>query len=842
MVPLPIDPFLSEIVGRVREVRSLVLVAEPGAGKTTRVPPAILRGGVVGGEHPAVVVLQPRRVAARAVAGRIADENGWPLGGPVGYHVRFDRKVGPDTRLRVVTEGILTRQLLDDPFLEGVGCVVLDEFHERSLYTDVAIALLREVQQTVRPDLCIVVMSATLEAGPVAAYLGGCPVVRVPGRTYPVAVSYEPDEAPLPLRVAAAIERAADDGDVLAFLPGAEEIRRAGSALEGVAGRRDWAVLPLYGALPPGEQNLALRPDPAGRRKVVLATNIAETSLTIDGVRTVVDGGFARVASYDPERGLDRLDLRRVSRASADQRAGRAGRTGPGRCVRVWAEREPLDPFDQPEIRRVDLAGTVLSLHAWGKPDVRAFGWYEPPTEEAVAAAERLLTMLGALEGGRITSIGKRLAGVPAHPRLGRLLLAAAGRGLLREGATMAALVNEKDILIPGRRAEGPRTAGPSDLIHRMELLDEAERQRFAGHLFDRGIDPAAARAVAQARDELLRVGRSLSPAAATTAAEDDLLRLPLYAYPDRVCRRRASDPAAASIVGGGGVRLAGESAVRRGEFFLAVDLRHDPWSPTREATVRVATAIEPGWLAETFPASVRRERGAEYDPARERVVGFVRTWYRDLLVADEPNAAVDAATAAEALAAALRPRAAELFAADEAAAGVLARVALLRSQLTQYAWPAFDEVGLGDLLAETCGGKRSLEEVRRAGLAAAVRGRLAYPLDRVLDEQAPEALAVPSGNRIRLDYSGAAPVLAVRLQELFGWTQTPRVAGGRVPVVLHLLGPNHRPVQVTDDLANFWRTTYFQVRKDLRARYPKHSWPEEPLGAKAEARGRPRQ
>jgi ATP-dependent helicase HrpB len=848
MVPLPIDPFLPDIVAKVRGARALVLVAEPGAGKTTRVPAAILRGGVVSSDNPVIVVLQPRRVAARTVAARIAEENGWAVGGPVGYHVRFDRRVGPETRLRVVTEGILTRQLLDDPFLEGVGCVVLDEFHERSLYTDVAIALLREVQQTVRPDLCIVVMSATLEAGPVAAYLGGCPVVRVPGRTYPVEVAYEPDESPLPARVAAAVERAIEsgDGDVLAFLPGAEEIRRAGAALESIASRRNLAVLPLYGALTPGEQNLALRPDAAGRRKVVLATNIAETSLTIDGVRTVVDGGFARVASYDPERGLDRLDLQRISRAAADQRAGRAGRTGPGRCVRVWAEREKLAAFELPEIRRVDLAGTVLSLHAWGKPDVRGFGWYEAPSEGSVAAAERLLDMLGAMEGGRITAIGKRLAGIPAHPRLGRLLLAAAGRGLLREGASMAALVSEKDIVLPGRRGDlrGPTTAGTSDLIHRLELLDEAERQRFGVHLFDRGVDPAAARAVAQARDELLRVGRSLSPAGAAVASEEDLLRLPLNAYPDRVCRRRASDPAAAAIVGGGGVRLAPESAVRRGDFFLAIDLRHDPWSAVREATVRVASALEPAWLGETFPGSVRRERGAEYDAGRERVVGFVRTWYRDLVIADEPNAAVEAGTAGAVLAEALRPRAAELFAADEAAASLLARVGLLRLHLTQYPWPAFDEGELGDVLAEACAGKRSLEELRRGGtLAGAVRNRLAYPMDRVLEEQAPEGIAVPSGNRIRLEYAGGGPpVLAVRLQELFGWTQTPRVAGGRVRVRLHLLGPNYRPVQVTDDLANFWATTYFQVRKDLRARYPKHSWPEEPLAAKAEARGRPRQ
>ena len=843
MVPLPIDAFVPEIVSAVRGARALVLVAEPGAGKTTRVPPALVRGGVAAGEHPAVVVLQPRRVAARAVAARIADENGWPLGGrEVGYHVRFDRKLTDQTRLRIVTEGILTRQLLDDPFLEGVGVVVLDEFHERSLYTDVAVALLREVQQTVRPDLAIVVMSATLDAAPVAAYLGGCPVVRVPGRTYPVTVTYAADEAtPLPQRVAAAIERVGDDGDVLAFLPGAEEIRRCGASLESVASRHNWSVLPLYGALPPAEQNAALRADPQGRRKVVLATNIAETSLTIDGVRTVVDGGYARVASYDADRGLDRLDLVRVSTASADQRAGRAGRTAAGRCVRLWAEREKLQPFELPDVRRVDLAGTVLSLHAWGKPDVRSFGWYEPPAEATVAAAERLLEMLGALDGGKLTAVGRRLAAMPAHPRLGRLLLAAAERGLLREGAAMAALVSEKDIVPPGRRGEGPRgptTAGSSDLVHRLTLLDEAERQRFAPHLYDRGIDPMAARSVAQVRDELLRVGRSLPSSPPRPATEDELLRLPLFAYPDRVCRRRANDAAAGAIVGGGGVRLAPESAVRQGEFFLAVDLRHDPYSATREAAVRVASRLEPAWLGEAFPGSVRRERTAEYDAARGRVVGVVRTWYRDLVIAEEPNAAVDPAVAGEVLAAALRPRAAELVAADEAAARLLARLALLRSHLPQHAWPSVDPA---EVVAEASIGRRSLDEVRR-GLADSIRNRLVYPIDRVLEEQAPEAIAVPSGNRIKLDYPAVGPpVLAVRLQELFGWTATPRVAGGRVAVLLHLLGPNYRPVQVTDDLANFWANTYFQVRKDLRARYPKHKWPDDPLSATAEAKGRPR-
>jgi ATP-dependent helicase HrpB len=860
MIPLPIDSVLPELIARLGESRNAVLVAPPGAGKTTRVPPAILRAKLLSSEHPNLVMLQPRRVAARTVAERIADENGWELGREVGYHVRFDRKLGRDTRLRVLTEGILTRQLLDDPFLEGVGAVLLDEFHERSLFTDLAIALLREVQQTVRPDLILLVMSATLAAEPVAKYLGDCPIVRAQGRTFPVEISYEPDTAPLPQRVAAAVDRAADHldaGDVLAFLPGAEEIRRAQSAL---SQRDDLLVLPLYGALSSAEQNLAL--GPAKKQKVILATNIAETSLTIDGVRTVIDCGFARVASFDVDRGMDRLDLQRISTASATQRAGRAGRTAPGRCIRLWPANEKLEPFDPPEIRRVDLAGTVLSLHAWGKPAVREFGWYESPDEESILAAEELLTMLGALStDGSITDLGKQLSNIPAHPRLGRLLIAAANQGLLDQGAALAALMAEKDILT----REGPgAVSSDSDLIYRLELLDQAERARFGAYLYDQGIDPNAARQVCKTRDELRRIGQSIArqtpglrysedPDSSDkrsgpseylrTGVDQALLQLPLNAYPDRVCKRRDSDPMAAVMVGGNGVRLARESTLKQGDFFLAIDSRHDRRSTTRESLVRIASLVNVTWLTDLFPASIRKETGVEFDPQRQRVFGYQRNYYRDLLLSDDRNAAIDPVKAADALATALRPRAAELFAADESASHLLLRIALLRQHMPGHPWPDFSDAVLGDLLAEQCAGKRTAEEVTRGGLSQAIRNHLVYPLDRLLEEHAPESIEVPTGNRIKLDYSSnQPPVLAVRLQELFGWIETPTIANGKVRVRMHLLGPNYRPVQVTDDLKNFWATTYFQVRKDLRARYPKHSWPEEPLSAKPVARGRPRQ
>jgi ATP-dependent helicase HrpB len=450
MIALPIDEHLPRIVEDLRKYRALVLVAEPGAGKTTRVPPAILAANLLSSEHPNLVMLQPRRVAARAAAMRIAEEHNWSLGNEVGYHVRFDRKIGPRTRMRVVTEGILSRQLLDDPFIEDIGCVVLDEFHERSLHTDVAIALLREVRQSVRDDLMLVVMSATLEAEPVAKFLGDCPIVRVPGRTFPVEIRHEAaGTGRIAETVADAIARHVQmtpgGGDVLVFLPGAEEIRRVGDQIALLAERENLQVFPLYGSLDAREQMAALAP--SARRKIILATNIAETSLTIDGVTSVIDSGYARIAGYDAQRGLDRLDLKRISKASATQRAGRAGRTGPGVCLRLWSAKEDaeLEPFELPEIQRVDLCSTVLSLHAWGQNDPRKFGWFEPPDEAMLAAAERLLGMLGALsgDGKKITELGKRIQTLPVHPRLACLLLFAAEEGLAEEGAALAALLAE---------------------------------------------------------------------------------------------------------------------------------------------------------------------------------------------------------------------------------------------------------------------------------------------------------------------------------------------------------------------------------------------------------------
>ncbi|MGA3067192.1 MAG: ATP-dependent helicase HrpB [Tepidisphaeraceae bacterium] len=834
-VSLPIDPELPGLVRLLKDVRSLVIVAEPGAGKTTRVPPAILAADLLSKDHPNLVMLQPRRVAARAAAARIAEENDWRLGHEVGYHIRFEKRLTPQTRLRILTEGVLTRQLLSDPFLEGVGAVVLDEFHERSLHSDLAVAMLREMRHSVREDLVIVIMSATLEAEKASAFLGNCPIVRIPGRQFPVQIDYAPRAAVhLTTRVADAVthELQTPGGDILVFLPGAEEIRRTARALENT----DSEILPLHGSLPPDQQMQALRPAP--RRKVILSTNIAETSLTIDGVTIVVDSGLARVPAFDPRRGLDRLELQRISKASAAQRAGRAGRTAPGRCVRLWSQKEQaaLHDFELPEIRRVDLCAAVLDLHAWGKPDPRQFGWFEPPAIESLDAAEKLLQMLGALSSGKLTPIGKRLLRLPVHPRLGRLLAAAAEAGCPDQGADLAALLSEKNIF---RSASGPdrRPAvhADSDLLIRLEVLNNPR------HL-DPAIDSAALRQAMQAREELRRLARRLADAPHRSAPTTTLLKLVLLAFPDRVCRRRQTDPATAAMVGGGGVRLTPESVVRKSEFFLALDPRHDPRSPAREAAVSIASLIRPEWLEELFPQSITRQQQLIFDSEKDQVIGLSVVRYLDLILSETRDSAVDLARASEVLAESLQPRASEIFSADPKSAAILNRVAFLRKWMPEHSWPKFDSSELFQILTERCQNKKSLKEILAACPSDALLNRLPHPLDRFLDLHAPRAIQVPTGNHIEITYAAdSPPTLAVRLQEIFGWNQTPRLAGGRVPIVLHLLGPNFRPVQITSDLQSFWANAYFQVRKDLRVRYPKHSWPEDPLTAVPQAKGRHR-
>lgn len=849
---LPIDDVLPQVLAAARTSPNVVIQAPTGAGKTTRVPPALVDAGLAdgpAGEKRQVVMLEPRRLAARAAARRMADERGEKLGESIGYHVRFDRQAGPRTRVLVVTEGLLLRMLLDDPYLEKVGAVVFDEFHERSLDADLALGMTRLLQQTVRPDLRIVVMSATLAAGAAAAYLGDCPIVASQGRLFPVEVEYAPrsPQTPWPKVIAGAVERllARTDGDLLVFLPGVGEIRQTERALAPLAADLDLLVAPLYGDLPPEAQDAALLA--GSRRRVVLATNVAETSVTVEGVTGVVDTGQARLNRFDPHVGLDRLELVNISQASAEQRTGRAGRLRPGRCVRLWSEGHQRARAAQtpPEIQRVDLAGAVLQLAALGENDPAAFPWLDAPAPAALAQAQKLLRQLGALDGRGITAAGRVLARLPVHPRLGRLVLEGERHACVRRAALAAALLAERD---PFPRAARPansfggrptaRSTSRCDVLDRVECLEAFASQGRADTPFG-PLARTAAKSVLQAAEQLerqLKAALRHAPADVARRAPGGargLERALLAAFPDRVARRREPNSPRAVLVGGRGVRLDPHSAVTQAELFLCLDVD----AGQGEATVRIASAIERGWL----PAD-RVMTGVEafLDEATGRVAARRRTRYEDLLLEETTAPVPDAAALAEALVeAARRTPEAALPPADSDAGRFLARVRCLRAWMPDLQLPPFTVDELLELLPQVTPGCRSLAEVRTGGWLEVLRGALDQKQRQAVEREAPGRITVPSGSQIALTYEeGRPPVLAARIQEVFGWSDTPRVAGGRIRVLLHLLGPNYRPQQVTDDLASFWNNGYPIIRKELRRRYPKHSWPEDPWQAQPEAKG----
>ncbi len=885
LAPLPIDSVLPELIAALwgssgvaprgssdvalrgpsdvalRAQANAVLRAPTGAGKTTRVPPGLLAAGIAGlAAGQTIVMTEPRRVAARAAARRIAEEQGWVLGREVGYQVRFEKKATRETRILVVTEGILVQRLQVDPFLDGVGLVIFDEIHERTLAADLALAMARRVQREVRPDLALVAMSATFDPGPLAEFLGDAPTIDSPGRLHSIEIRYlegadlrtEPRE--IARRVASAIERALAEapgnGGVLAFLPGVGEIRRAAEILKPIAEARGCALLPLYGELSSEAQDAAI--SPGHQRKIVLATNVAETSVTVSGVSAVVDSGLARILRYDAASGLDRLELARIGRASAAQRSGRAGREGPGIAYRLWPEREQTarPERERPEIQRVDLAGPALQLLAWGETDLAAFGWFEPPDPAALSRGLDLLGRLGALEGAGLSTIGRAMAEIPLHPRLARLLIEGRKRGVAREAALVAALLGERD---PFRRSAptpgggGRRTAvhaSRSDVLDRLDALDAFERSGGRQTSSPAGeLAPSAAHFVLQATKQLERpVGRA-SGESAVTDRDGALLTAIAAAYPDRIARRREPGSPRAVMVGGRGVRLGDESAVSLAELFACIDVDGGTGGTGAlgEARVRIASAVE---LADLPGERVSESVEVVFDSERERVIAHRRTRFDDLTLAERevPPPAEEAARVLEQAAGRDLSRALALD--EPEIAGFLARWRWLRAIAPEFDLPAAGDEEIRALLPEMARGRRTFADLRKAPLRDLLSGSLDYPQMQALAREAPERIEVPSGSLIRLDYPAegdAPPVLAVRIQELFGLAETPRVAGGRVPVLLHLLAPNYRPQQVTRDLASFWTNTYPLVRKELQGRYPKHAWPDDPRTASPERRPRRR-
>ena len=846
---LPIDPLLPRVVGMLGEEGAGVLVAPPGAGKTTRVPPALLEAPWLDGRR--ILVLEPRRLAARAAARRMAELLGEDqVGGVVGYRVRLDSQVGPRTRIEVVTEGILTRMLQADPALEGVGAVVFDEFHERSLHADVGLALTLQARGLFRPDLRVLVMSATLDPGPVASLLDAS-VLESEGRQFPVETRWRdrPVAGRIEEAVAGTVRAAleAEEGDVLVFLPGVAEIRRTGERLRETGPMDRVDVLELHGSLPAEEQDRAVNPSP-GRRRVVLATSLAETSLTIEGVRVVVDGGLMRVPRFDPGTGMTRLETIRVTRDSADQRRGRAGRTAPGVCYRLWtrAEDRGLVPRRSPEILEADLAPLALDLTLWGA-DPNELIWLDPPPPAAYRQAVELLGDLGLVDSeGTATATGREVARMGLHPRLGRMLVVAAkgspgwGQGRRSDvplASGLAALLSDRDLLL------GPDRAPDVDVRLRLEAL-RSGRSPTVGHGVHRG---GLARARREVRHHLRRLwGRSAGwqgkPGDGLSGAGEieEAGRLLALAYPDRIARRREGREARYLLRSGTGAWMPPGDPLASTPWIVAAGLD----GRGKEARITLAAPLDEEELRALFADQIRRSEEIVWDEREGRVQARWITHLGAIELASGRMGDPDPEAVGRALLEGIRSGGASRLPWDREGEELRTRLEFLH-WIDPESWPPASEQALLDTLDHWLlpfvPGVISPERIVPGTLREALLTRVGWDQRSRIDKLAPSHLEVPSGSRIRLDYSDpGAPALAVRLQEVFGLEVTPRIGGGRVPVTFHLLSPAMRPVQVTQDLASFWERGYFEVRKDLRGRYPKHYWPEDPHTATATRRTRP--
>src|SRR6266446_62003 len=841
---LPIYAIADNLVETCATQSRLILTAPTGSGQSTQVPQILRDRGLLG--DGAVVVLQPRRLAARLLATRVAEERDCPLGAEVGYQVRLDGKLSAATRILYVTEGILLRRLLTSPHLDGVSAILFDEFHERHVYGDITLARTRMLQETVRPDLRLIVMSATLETGLVREYLAPCPVLSTTGRLYPVEVEYlsrpiDTRHQPIWDTAASAFDqlvRVGVDGDVLVFMPGAYEIMRTIDAIGGLAAARGWTLLPLYGELPPAEQDRAVRP--VAGRKVVVATNVAETSITIDGVRAVIDAGLARLARFDPHRGITTLYIEPISQAAADQRAGRAGRTAPGRCRRLWTAQEHRGRVAHTvsEIRRIDLAEILLILKAQGIADMRTFPWLEAPEEPATARAEQLLRDLGAADPttGQMTALGQRMVSFPMHPRYARMLMAGHTYGCTREAALIAALTQTQDVLIrrPPRHIQEARERvlgdrSDSDFFLLMLAWRYAQQHGYSLDACQRlGMHAGAARQVAPLFQQFLHVAEHQGCTMNERSASQEAIRTCiLTAFIDQLALRRDEGTLRCDLVHGRRGELPRDSAVRHSRLFVAAEIDEIEHG-NRELNIilRLATAVDETWLLELFPTAFSERTEVAFDASGKRVISKQVRLFRDLVLRTKL-----AGTPSE-----------------EAAASLLAHAVLSRRFTLKHWTPAVDqwlyrlnalahwcpELGLtpvGEaerlfLLQQMCLGSFSAKEIEDKPVWPGLKDWLAPGHEVLLETYAPERFLLPCGRSARIRYAAdAPPVLSARIQDLYGLTQTPTIAMDRQPLVVEILAPNQRPVQVTQDLAGFWTHTYPALKKALQKRYPKHEW-----------------
>jgi ATP-dependent helicase HrpB len=870
---LPIYELEPEVLARLADGNRLILQAPTGSGKSTQVPQMLLDAGLLG-RAGKVIILQPRRLAARMLAARVARERGEKApGGEAGYRIRLDNVTSARTRIEYVTEGILLRQMLGDPRLGGVAAILFDEFHERHLYGDITLARALQIQETIRPDLKLVVMSATLETDLLAKYLAPCETLVSRGRTFPVEIEYLPrpapfDRVPVWEQAAEALERLAAEhpqGDALIFMPGAYEISRTLAEIRASSRLgREWVALPLHGELPPAEQDAAVA-QVEGRRKAVVSTNVAETSLTIDGVRLVIDSGLAKIARYDPYRGINTLLIEKISRASADQRAGRAGRTAPGRCLRLWTEAEHADRPAQtlPEVRRLDLAEVVLTLKASGVNDVHAFRWLEPPERRSLERAENLLLDLGAIArgSGELSVVGRRMLAFPVHPRYARMLLAAREWDCVRPVALLAALTQSRSLFTrsEGRRMEADRedvlgAEHESDFLLLMRAWKFAENCRFDPNRCRRlGIHALVARQVGELFEQFLRINAESSRRAgegdemAAAAADANSALAPTLpadratyvqrcvsiGFSDQLARRLDAGTLRCQLVGNRRGVLARESAIQKAPLLVAAEVREIQNRGEELTTLlSLATAVEEQWLRDLFPGDFSESEDVFFDDDARRVLVRRQRRFRDLPLAESTSDDPPLEQAAALLASEVSAGRCPLKNWDAAVEQWVARVKALAVWMPELGLPRIEAGDRRALIEQICYGATTYKAIKERAIWPTVRAWLSPPQAAWIDEYAPERidlLTSRGSRRVKLVYpeagDGGPPVLAARIQELYDVTGGLRVAAGRVPVVIQVLAPNHRPIQVTQDLANFWRESYPKLKLELQRKYPKHEW-----------------
>lgn len=845
---LPIYELESAAVTALRAGGRLIVQAPTGSGKSTQLPQMLLRHGFLDGGE--VVVLQPRRLAARLLAKRVAEEVGTRLGDIVGYQIRLESRVSAATRIRFVTEGILLRQMSFDATLRGVNVLVFDEFHERHLYGDISLARALQIQTTLRPDLKIVVMSATLDTEVLRPYLAPCEVLTSQGRMFPVRIEYQPktvnfDDEPVWTVAARECERiaAATDGDILVFMPGAYEIGRTVQDVQGTRALRDFVCFPLHGELPPEQQDRAVARYDA--RKIIVSTNVAETSLTIDGVTAVVDCGLARMARFDVHRGINTLLIEKISVASADQRAGRAGRTAPGVCVRLWTEREHAQRPRQelPEVKRLDLAEVVLTLKASGIDDVHGFPWLEKPEPKALERAETLLADLGALGAGaeaaarRITELGRKMLRFPVHPRYARMFLAAQERGCVRAVALMAALTQGRNFLLRGvdKRTEEAREdlfgeEHESDFFLLMRAWRYADKANYAMEACRRiGIHAQAARQVGPLFEQFLEIASKEGLDVSERRIDGEAVRKCVLAgFSDQLAKRLDGGTLRCALVHGRKGLLARESCIQRAPLLVAAEISEiEGRGGEVNVLLSLATAVEETWLKEIFPDDYRETRGVVYDEGMKRVISRRERRFRDLVL--EAKSASDDAPLNEAAALLTQEVLAgriKLEAWDETVDQWVIRVNRLAEWFPELEVNPITDADRATLIEQICYGELSARDVKDKPVMPVLRDWLTAEQLAVIDDYLPERLTMANGRKAKLRYAkDGPPVLSARIQELYGVNSTFAVGHGRVPVKIEVLAPNHRPIQVTDDLSAFWRDMYPKVKAELSRRYPRHEW-----------------